>query len=908
MLFFRRVAALGALALGVWLAWAGARTFVVGRVTTPRQQFGASFGDDYFLATYTQLAEYWQTLDRESDRLSLVDIGRTEEGRTQWMAVITAPENQRHLDRYRTIARRLARAGDLSDAEARVMAAEGKAVVWIDGGLHANEVLGAQQLGELVYQLVSRDDEETQRILRDVIVLAVDANPDGHELVAGWYMRQPDPARRSLAGVPRLYQKYAGHDNNRDFFMGTQAETRNINRVLYQQWFPQIVYDHHQPGPPGTVMFAPPFRDPFNYVFDPLIRTSIDLVAGVMQQRFLDEGLAGVTTRGSDYSAWWNGGLRTTAYFHNQIGLLTETIGDPTPFRIPYEADRQQPSPDLPRPITPQLWHFRRSVDYSMTANRAVLDAASRYRETLLLNAYRMARNAIDGGSRDSWSADARAVARLRAGGASAAVPEDPRDPSLRDARAYIVPSDQADPMTAARFIEALRGAGVDVLRATAPFTAAAKRYPAGSWVVRTAQAFRPHVIDMFEPQVHPDDSPSPGAPPTPPYDSAGWTLAFQMGVTVERVLDAVEGPFEPLVRPAAPVPAVFSGVADPRGFVVDHAQTDTFVALNRLLRAGHKVFWLHAGSGTGVPNTEGAWFVPAAPDATSILRTLAEERGLRVTGVTTGAPGDAVPLRAPRIGLWDRYGGSPESGWVRWMLERFEFPFERVYAQRLDAGGLASQFDVIIFPDGAIPVPGHALPGDDRPPPAALPPEFRPFTGSVTTARTVPQLRAFVEEGGTLIAIGSSTAIAAHLGLPVTNALVDPRSPLSNRPLGADAFFVPGSLLRVDVDPAEPIGAGLPRNVDVVFDNSPVFAVPAEARRLGVRPIAVFGSSMPLRSGWARGQEYLRGGVAVLDAAVGRGHVVLSGPDITFRGQSQGTFKFLFNALFAGLLERPVP
>ena len=348
-------------------------------VTSPRQQFGAAIGDDYFLATYAQLQTYFQTLDRESDRMQLVDIGRTEEGRPHWMAVLSSPDNLRRIDHYRGIAKRLALAEGLTDDQARALAREGKAIVWIDGGQHADEVLGAQQLIELVYQLASGTAEETRRILDDVIVLAAHANPDGHALVADWYMREREPVRRSLEGLPRLYQKYVGHDNNRDFYMNSQAETININRVLYREWFPQIVYNHHQPAPRGTVMFAPPFREPSNYVFDPLVLTGIDLIGAAMHARFAAEGKGGVTMRGgSTYSTWWNGGLRTAAYFHNQIGLLTETIGGPAPSEIPNEPATQVASADLPYPIAPQRWRFRQSVDYAMTANRAVLEAASR--------------------------------------------------------------------------------------------------------------------------------------------------------------------------------------------------------------------------------------------------------------------------------------------------------------------------------------------------------------------------------------------------------------------------------------------------------------------------------------------------------------------------------------------------
>src|ERR687886_224098 len=352
--------------LVVVAATAGAQ----GRLTSPKEYFGFNIGDDYRLATYTQFAEYWRRLDRDSDKMRVVEIGRTAEGRPQLMAIVTSPANFARLDRLREISRRLALAEDLTDAEARALAREGKAVVWIDGGLHATEVLGAHQLIQTVYDLVSRDDEETRRVLNDVVVLAVHANPDGMELVSSWYTREADTLKRNL-DIPRLYQKYIGHDNNRDFFMSNQPETRNINHVLYWEWFPQIVYNHHQTGPAGTVMFAPPFRDPFNYNYDPLVVMELDQVGSAMHSRFEAEGKPGVTMRsGSTYSTWWNGGLRTMPYFHNMVGLLTETIGNPTPITIPLVPQNQLPRADLPFPIAPQRWHFKQSIDYSLTANR----------------------------------------------------------------------------------------------------------------------------------------------------------------------------------------------------------------------------------------------------------------------------------------------------------------------------------------------------------------------------------------------------------------------------------------------------------------------------------------------------------------------------------------------------------
>ena len=535
------------------------------KVTTPKEYLGFNLGDDYCLANYKQYAGYLARLETESDRLKVVTIGKTEEGRPQLMGVVTSPANHKRLPRLREIARKLALAEGLTETEARSLAAEGKAVVWIDGGLHASEVLCAQANLETLYQFVSGTDPETLRVLDDVVVLFVHCNPDGMDLCADWYMRDKDPKRRSLAQLPRLYQKYIGHDNNRDFYANTQAETKNMNRVLYREWFPQIVYNHHQTGPAGTVLFCPPFRDPFNYNVDPLVISGIDAVGAAMMQRFLVEGKPGATTRsGSRYSTWWNGGLRTTCYFHNMIGLLTETTGNPTPTRIPFSPGLQLPRADYLAPVAPQEWHFRRSVDYSVTANRAVLDYASRHREQLLYNIWHMGKTAIDRGGRDSWTVTPKLVEAAKAA-RGAGFEKLFRDPAKRDPRGYVLPADQPDFLTATKFVNALIGTGVKVHRATEAFNRNGKEYPAGSYVVRCAQAFRAHVLDMFEPQDHPDDFAYPGGPPIAPYDMAGWTLAFQMGVKFDRILDAFEGPLEELTDLVPPPPARGHGSA-PKG------------------------------------------------------------------------------------------------------------------------------------------------------------------------------------------------------------------------------------------------------------------------------------------------------------------------------------------------------
>lgn len=937
----RRIPALVYLLLVLFFAMSAAGQ---SRVTSPKEQFGFNLGDDYQLTNYVQLTAYWKKLAQQSDRMKLVEIGKTAEGRPILMAIITSPENHKKLDRYKEISRRLAQAEGLTDDQAHALAAEGKAVVWIDGGLHATEVLGAQQLMELVYEIVSMNDPETMRFLRDDIILAVCVNPDGLDLVSNWYMREAEPTKRSTAGVPKLYQKYAGHDNNRDFYMVTQPETEAINRIFYREWFPQIVYNHHQTGPAGTVLFAPPFRDPFNYYHDPLVPLGIDLVGAAMHNRFAVEGKPGATTRsGAPYSTWWNGGLRSTTGFHNMIGLLTESIGNPTPIEIPFLPAKLLAKADQAYPVAPQKWHFRQSIEYSMTANRAVLDVASKHREDFLFNIYRMGKNSIERGSRDNWTIHPKVLADVQAAIAKDAPPQAEgagrrggdgaggdtgdtgggggrqrgvsmkyyeilRNPVNRDPRAYVIPSDQPDFLTATKFVNALIKNGVAIERATAAFQAGGRNYPAGSYVIKTAQAFRPHVLDMFEPQDHPDDIPYPGGPPTPPYDSAGWTLAYQMGVVFDRFLDPVDGPFEK-INGLAPVPrGTVNNSSGAAGFILSHQVNDSFIAINRLLGSSEDVYWLKLPFNlNGKAYGPGTIYVPNKTSTLSKLQKLAEEVGLNFEGIPTKPDGEALKLKPLRIGLWDRYGGSMPSGWVRFLLEKFEFPFTVIYPASLDAGDLAARFDVLIFPTGGIPARdprgGGENPFDATPSVERIPAEYRDRLGSVTIAKTVPQLRRFLEAGGTILSVGTSTNLAYQAGLPIVNALTE-KVDGAERALPREKLYIPGSILTVRVDNTNPLAYGVNDRLDVFFDNSPVFRLRPESALAGVKPVAWFDTDKPLKSGWAWGQKYLQDGVAVIDAPVGKGRLLLFGPEITFRAQPHGTFKFLFNGIYYGSAE----
>ncbi|WP_439545095.1 M14 family metallopeptidase [Sandarakinorhabdus sp.] len=883
--------------------------------TAPKDFFKQPPGSDYYLANYTQYEAYLQKLASESDRLKLLDIGKTAEGRTMWVAVVSTPANLARLEDYRSIAQRLAKARGVDEAQAKALAAQGKAIVWIDAGMHATETVTSQGQIQVLHRMLTQTDPETMRMLDDCIILFGHDNPDGMELVANWYMRHEDPKKREFATLPRLYQKYIGHDNNRDSYMVQMPETENVNRVLFRQWYPQIVYNQHQTGPEGMVVFVPPFRDPFNFNYDPIVMTQLNEVGAAMHSRLIAEGKAGSGMRSAArYSTWHNGMERSVAYFHNSIGLLTEIIGGPTPTTIPLVPATQLPRGDEMLPIAPRPWHLQDTLDYQWTLNRAVIDYAARNRERLLFNIWRMGANSIEKGSRDSWTITPSKVERLANAAALPGAGARKVDPALyatmlqapaeRDPRAYVIPADQRDLPTAVTFLNALIKNGVEVERATAAFTAGGKTYPAGSYVVRTAQAYRPHVLDMFEPQDHPNDVPYPGGAPTPPYDVAGYTLAYQMAVQFDRVLEAVDGSFvavDDLMRPPA---GRISGNGN-AGWLIGHETNNSAILTNRLLKAGVKPAWVRdavtLGNDTLAP---GAIWVPASGAAGSIINKAVAELGLVAHAVAKAPASPTIKLRPVRLGLVDRYGGLMTAGWTRWLLEQFEFPFEVVYPQRIEAGGLKRAFDVLLFADGALP--GKGAWGVDRPSaqpkPEDTPAEWQATTGTLSDAKTVPALTEFFRNGGAVVAMGGSARLAELFGAPLKLA----QSRTENgetRALDTKQFFIPGSVLRAQVDNRQPLAYGLPGEIDMFFNRSPSF-VPAAGNGTAA-PVSWFQGRSLLRSGWAVGQEQLAGTIAVADIDVARGKLFVMGPEVVQRAQAYGTFKFLFNAVHYGGAER---
>jgi hypothetical protein len=498
---------------------------------TPREHLGFTPGEDYKLADYGQITGYFEKLAQSSDRIRWMEFGRTSLGKPMYVAFISSAENLRKLEHYRDISRKLA-LGEASPEEARKLAAEGRAIVWIDSGLHATEVAPAQHAPELAWRMVTDESEETRRIRENVILLQVPViNPDGLDMVAQWYRRNVGTPYE-LAPLPWLYQKYAGHDNNRDFFMMNLTETRHVARMLFDKWFPQIVYNQHQqPAFPARI-FVPPYAEPLNPHIPAAVMEGINGIGAAMAERFALENKPGVISY-SSFDGWWNGGLRSVPAFHNMHGILTETalysyatphVYSPAEFpeRFAGGIPSKEPTIFYQRPWMGGKWGVRDAIEYMLTADFAILDLAAGRSSRFLMKAYDLARASIEAGKKGS-------------------------------PYAYVVPAEQWDRSNAIEMLRRLQMGGIRVHRAKSEFTAGGKRYDAGSHVLVAAQPFRPYLMDLMEAQKFPELRSGANGPVRRPYDIAGWTLPMLMGVKVDRI----DTPFEADLEAVSEIPPV---------------------------------------------------------------------------------------------------------------------------------------------------------------------------------------------------------------------------------------------------------------------------------------------------------------------------------------------------------------
>jgi hypothetical protein len=850
---------------------------------SPEQFIGFAVGTDNRLARWDRIVEYMRLAAASSDRIRLRELGPTTRGHPFIVVEIGSAETMAGLERYRALARRLYFQDGEPDARARdEIFRDGKVVVLVTGGIHANEVGSTQMTLELVHRLATDDSPATRRMLDNVVVLLVpSANPDGQVLVTDWVDRNAGTPFEG-SPLPYLDHPYTGHDSNRDMYMLTQRESQYLARLAWHDWFPSVWLDQHQMGSGGPRMFVMPATDPINPNVHPLIYRWNGILGQSQAAALEAAGKEGII-HGFVYTNFWQGALAWSGWWHNQIGVLTEAAGvrmaapvfqrrsdqggESQERALTRAEDRAEagsegaplpaptdvaPRTEYPRPWLGGRWTLRDIVDYQLIATTALLETAADRRETLLRHVYEVNRQSVH----------ARGVGQVTA----ALVPLDP--------------GRQRDRRQAAHLVHRLQLGGVHVYRAEEPFEAEGQRYARGTFVIPMAQVFGRYAQDLLESQVYPAPGRGTTGMPELPYDVTAWSLGALMGARVDFVATPLPAAATRTRVDEAPV---FAGGMTGTGarFVFEYQGPDSSIAINRLLASGARVV------------LEGSSRVSVTGLGRGEMEALAGELGLSASAVDA-APSRAGartsrPLGPARIGLYSPWtGGSIDEGWTRWVLEQYEFPVTTLHNADIRQGRLRERFDAIILPDQA---PHETIDGYDA---AFIRPEYRGGIGEDGVASLVR----FVADGGTLIALGAASELAIdRLSLPVRNL---------KRTLRRDAHYGPGTIVRLEIDTRHPIGFGMPADTHGFYTDGPFFEPAGKTGEAAV--VARFPAGAVVASGWLHGAALMAGHAAVVSVETGPGRVVLFGIRPQHRAQMHATFPLLFTALhLAGRAREPV-
>jgi hypothetical protein len=834
----------------------------------PEKVFGFPMGSDRKLIDWNQITDYFFTLDKSSDKIIVKELGKTTLGKPFLLTIISSTENIKNLDRYQAIQQQLANPYDLPEEKARSLVAEGKIVVLVSLNIHSTEIASSQESVELAYEMITRTDPEIKKILDNVILLLIPSlNPDGQQMVVEWYRKHVGTPYEGC-NMPWLYHHYAGHDNNRDWYMFNLKESRLTAPVLYHEWFPEIVLDQHQMGSTGPRLFVPPYSDPVNRNTHSIIMAEVNMLGKHVVADLHRQGFKGIIT-GMRFNAFFEGTMSKTPLWHNMVGILSEMASAriATPVYLPrgslgrYGAEIPGYSrvTDFLDPWEGGWWRLRNIIEYEKALTYSVLDLAATYKEKFMMNFYALNKEAIEKGK-------------------------------TGPPYAFIVPSDQHDPSSAAEMLKVLKRNGARIYRSQSQFVYAGKTYPGGTCVIPLAQPCRPCIKDLMEPQKYPHLISYPGGPPIPPYDVTGWTLFLQMGVDVVEMKKPIDvgltltetfdfGPSGLIDAPKAPA----------KTYLVERRYNNAFAVLNELLKIKADVYWSDVEfSIKDKTYPAGTFIIPAGKGINSKLKSLAEEFKVPVYGIDQPVRVKRTKALLPRLGLYHPWTASMDEGWTRLVLDTYRFSYKQLYNDEIKKGKLAQKYDVIIIPDLSIssivdgkrrwwysePVLGDAL----------QPEKYRGGIGK----EGIDALTAFVKAGGTLITFGDASNFAIEkIRVPAVNVL---------KGLDRKEFYAPGSLLQIELDTAHPLAYGLPKKIAIRMTNSPAFRLRLHIQES--KAIGYYGEDNPLLSGWLIGPEKLAGKTALAEIPIEKGRVILFGFRVQSRAQTFGTFKLLFNAI----------
>lgn len=837
---------------------------VVATIPSPAEVLGFSPGQEGRLPTWEQMVEYFDRLDEVSDRVSVERLGTSTNGLPYISVAISAPTNlepeARELNRQR-----LETLWDVrnSTPDKRQDAIDNaRSVGFILATQHSTEIGAALMTMQYAFEMASATDAESLRMLEESIAILIPShNPDGINIIHDWYERIVD-TEFDDADLPFLYHPYTGHDNNRDWFMMTQAETR-LYVELHNREHPQAVFDMHQMGRTGARFMVPPFIDPLDPNQDPIIQQGFASLGSHIAQRLTSEGKPGVVT-----NAIFDNYSPSLAYgnYHGSVDLLSEAASAKLATSVDIREselkadsgfDPKRRTWNHPLPWEGGTWSLSDIVQYNLIATRAFFQHLTAFRTQWL---------------RDYGKINAQRL-------------ETEEKPF-----GFVIPEGQRDPGSAAELLELLQRGLVDVDTATDDIVLDGVRWPAGTRVVSLSQPAGDFAKTLLETQTYPDLRRWKGGPPIPPYDVVGHTLPLQMGVRVFPIEQPIPADLA-LERESEPIE--YRGTVEPaksaKAWMLDERQNSSIAAIMDLLAEDIPVYRAReARPEQGI--RAGSIIVPLTNKNRELLTDIVEQGGTNAVEVT-GFEDLAVYRQGPvRLGVYRPNVSSMDEGWARWVLEEFGLEYTTLMTTDVKQGGLREQFDCILVPHITANDIRNGQPEKNRAGNKNLP-EYVGGLGS----QGMDALRTFASEGGAIIGIDAGTeALMQDLALPVSNSLAKYKN---------DEFYCPGSLVRVVMDTHHPLGYGLPRDLPVLFMNSVAFDIGGTE----VTSVAQYPGSDPLLSGWILGSKYLERKHALVDVRFGEGSIVLVGFRPYFRAQTRGTYRVLFNAIMRAGYEADV-
>ncbi len=837
--------------------------------TSPEEFLGHRVGADRKLADYGQIQDYFTKLDSESNKMNVLTIGKSTLGKPMILAVISSEENMANLEKYTDITKKLRNARGLTPADAKELARQGKAILLITCSLHATEIAASQMAMELAYLLVTgKTPFDADKALNDVIVLlSPTTNPDGQQMVTDWYRKYVGTEFEG-GSMPWLYHHYAGHDDNRDWFMFNLKETQAVTKVLYHDWIPQIQIDEHQMGSTGARLFVPPFMDPPVPTIHPLLWRGVALCGTNMAYDLQKNGYSGVV-HGRSYTGWWIGACDDTTWLHNTIGLLSEMASariatpiyiDPTELPQAYVEKRME----FPDPWPGGWWRLRDLVDYELTLSLSLVETAYHHKEDLLFNFYKMCKDAIE-------------------------IQEEGQP------FAFVIPQKQHDYPTALRMLKILMMGGVEIHQAKTDFVADGKFYPAGSFVVLMSQPYRPYAQALLEKQKYPDMRQYPGGPPVPPYDNAGWTLPLQMGVKCDQIddsfatelemLDAIEFPTIPAPDESAPY------------YVLDSRHNASHSVVFALMKGNAEIYRSQNPiGGDRYSAAAGSFIVKNSSGVMKLLPALVQKWHIRAHSLDDISGIAKSRIANHRVGLYQSWRANMDEGWTRYLFDDLEIPYTTIHNKDFEGEkdkkvDLKEKFDVIVFADESADIikDGRRSPSSQSGRYSRggnMPPEYEGGIGK----DGVDALKKFVEDGGILVTLNGACELAfKEFTVPAQDAL---------ERVNREQFFCPTSILRIKVDNMTPIGYGMPKEASAMFSGSLAIRTRVPSGEWDRKVVASFPEQDVLMSGWLLGEDVIARNAAVVDITHKKGHIILIGIRSQHRAQSHGTYKFLLNAL----------